>query len=220
MRSYVGVTTTGATPTGALAADLPALRRRLRAQRRAVGPGERRVAGRALARQLARVRYLRGARRIAGYWPADGEIDIRPALERALAAGSQVYLPRLVQAPRPRLCFAPWRPGARMEPNRYGIAEPVAPAGAVLTARQLDVIVLPLVGFDAAGNRLGMGGGWYDRSLAFRRRSRSAAASRPRLLGVAYELQRLDRLAPRAWDVPVDLIVTDQRVYAPVPPEP
>lgn len=201
--------------TAAAPADLSALRRRLRTLRRAVGPAERRAAGRALSRRLARVRHFRGARRIAGYWPADGEIDILPALERALAAGSHVYLPRLGTGPRPRLCFAPWRPGTPMAANRYGIPEPAVPAAATLTARELDLIMLPLVGFDAAGNRLGMGGGWYDRSLAFRLRCRFGG--RPRLLGVAYELQRLDQLAPRAWDVPVDLIVTDRRVYRPAP---
>lgn len=202
-------------PPVAAPEKLSALRRRLRARRRALGPTERRGAGRALAQRLARVRHFRGALRIAGYWPADGEIDILPALECALAAGCRVYLPCLEPRPRLRLRFAPWQPDAAMEPNRYGIPEPAVPPSATLTARELDLIVLPMVGFDAAGNRLGMGGGWYDRSLAFRARNRSGGLPRPRLVGVAHELQRVDQLAPRAWDVPVDLIVTDRCVYSP-----
>ena len=78
-------------------------------------------------------------------------------------------------------------------------------------ARQLDVVIAPLVAFDESLNRLGMGGGYYDRTFAFRKRAR--VLRRPVLIGVAYSFQRVDRLQPENWDVPLDVVITEKESY-------
>jgi 5-formyltetrahydrofolate cyclo-ligase len=101
------------------------------------------------------------------------------------------------------------RPGATLVANRFGIPEPdVAPAE-LLEPGEMAAIVLPLVAFDARCHRVGMGGGWYDRSLAPAR----DAADRPLLVGVGYELQRVDALTPADWDVPLDAVCTETATY-------
>ncbi len=147
---------------------------------------------------------------MAAYWPADGEINPLPALMRAFAAGKACYLPVLCPQHHGHLHFAPWWPGAPLRRNRFGIPEPTVARRDWLLPRMLDLALLPLVGFDVAGNRLGMGGGYYDRSFAFLawRRWRQ-----PRLIGVGFDLQRVAGLPRRAWDVPLDAVVTQRNRY-------
>ncbi|WP_372695815.1 5-formyltetrahydrofolate cyclo-ligase [Immundisolibacter sp.] len=189
---------------------LGSLRRRLRAERRALSRAERQAASAALARRLATLPAFQRARRIAAYWPADGEIDPLPALRRAAAAGKACYLPVLCPQRDGHLHFAAWNPQAPLRRNRFGIVEPAVAPRHWLAPRMLDLVLVPLVGFDGAGNRLGMGGGFYDRSFAFlgQRRWR-----RPRLVGVAFDLQRVDRLPRRAWDVPLDAVASERGCY-------
>lgn len=183
-------------------------RRRLRSQRRNLPRQQRHVAALQVARQFPLASVFARHQRIALYLASDGEIDPMRLLERLLAAGRQCYLPVLNRHRRRPLRFAEYLPGMPMLANRYGIPEPAVSPAQMLSAQELDLIMLPLVGFDSVGNRLGMGGGFYDRSLAFmlhRGRFR-----RPRLIGLAYQFQCLDRLEDRPWDVPLDGILTEQ----------
>ena len=106
------------------------------------------------------------------------------------------------------LRFAPWRAGDPLVTNRYGIPEPDIEPASALDAHAMALVVTPLVGFDAQGHRLGMGGGWYDRTLAFRR---DAAAAPPWLVGAAFDMQQVDALPIESWDVPLDLVCTPTR---------
>ena len=189
------------------AATCKALRRALRARRGQTSRAERRAASAALTQRLSNLPAFQRAGCIAAYWPADGEINPLPALRWAYAAGKACYLPVLCPQRDGHLQFAPWWPGAPLRRNRFGIAEPIAPRRHWLAPRMLDLVLLPLVAFDGAGNRLGMGGGYYDRSFAFRRR---AAVRRPGLIGVGFDWQRVDRLPRRAWDVPLDAVLTER----------
>lgn len=186
------------------------LRRELRAVRRQIGGSERHAAGLALARRLLTLPIYRRARHIAAYWPTDGEIDPLPALALAHAAGKFCYLPALDPSRAGHLGFAAWQPTARLVRNRFGIAEPVGPRAVRIEPRTLDLVLVPLVGFDMAGHRLGMGGGYYDRSFAFVLRS---TARRPRLVGVAFDCQRVGGLPQRPWDVPLDGVVTPRAYH-------
>lgn len=181
------------------------LRRELRARRRALSPAQQAAAARALAHRLATLPLLRHARDIALYWPVDGEID--PRLLARRCRGHRFYLPVLQAFPAGTLRFAPWRAGDRLARNRFGIPEPRG--SATRPARALDALLLPLTGFDARGNRLGMGGGFYDRTLAFHRHGQR----RPLLVGVAHACQQVPALPVQAWDVPLAVVVTDLRTF-------
>ncbi|NCC29253.1 MAG: 5-formyltetrahydrofolate cyclo-ligase [Gammaproteobacteria bacterium] len=191
------------------------LRRALRASRRALSSRSQRNHSRLVARLLRREIRFRRARRIAAYWPADGELDPRPVLNDALADGKAVYLPvlgkRIEGRSRVKLRFVRWIAGETMRPNRFGIPEPTRRGRHIRPARHLDQILVPLVGFDSACNRIGMGGGYYDRTLAYLKGRRFWR--RPRLIGVAHECQRIETIAPAPWDIPLDAVVTERRIY-------
>jgi 5-formyltetrahydrofolate cyclo-ligase len=160
--------------------------------------------------RLARSQWFERSRTLSAYWAVGGELDLRPLLDAALKRGKQVYLP--VVDPRAGvLHFARYLPDRPLRRTRYGLHEPRRERGNVIDPRRLDLVLVPLVGFDAHGTRLGMGGGYYDRTFAFARTS--PATRRPRLVGVAYELQRLAALERASWDVPVDAVVTEAGVY-------
>ena len=184
------------------------LRRMIRDRRRALSQLQRRHAADAVARNSAVIRLLGRHSRMAFYLANDGEIDPALLMERLHHAGKHCYLPVLDRHRDRALWFAPHSPGGPTVRNRFGIPEPLTPPGGRLRASQLDVVILPLVAFDEQGNRLGMGGGFYDRSLSFlghRHRWR-----RPLLLGLGYQFQQIDTLATRSWDVPLDGIITER----------
>ncbi|MFP5505451.1 MAG: 5-formyltetrahydrofolate cyclo-ligase [Gammaproteobacteria bacterium] len=188
-----------------------ALRSELRAARRALSPVERRLAAEDCARRLIGHAAFRNARRIAAYLPADGELDTAPLIERAWEMGKQVYLPVLLPQGENRLWFARYTPDTPLHRNRFGIPEPDRAPHTRIAPLALDLVLAPLVGFDARGHRLGMGGGFYDRSFAYLLRHRRWL--RPRLIGLAYDFQRLARLPAQAWDVPLHAVATERRIY-------
>lgn len=154
---------------------------------------------------------FRNSRRIASYVPTDGEIDTDPIVERALQLGKRCYLPVLSRINHDRLWFAPRTTNTDYVLNRYGILEPLVASRLLVRAQDLDLILLPLVGFDEHGNRLGMGGGFYDRSLEFL--TRRHRWRKPRLIGLAFDSQKVDTLPQESWDVPLDAVVTDRATY-------
>jgi 5-formyltetrahydrofolate cyclo-ligase len=184
----------------------------LRQARRNLSPQQQHRAARSLYRQLAQHPLLRRARHIALYLPSDGEIDPRPLLREAQRRGKTTYLPVLRRWPRTRMDFQRVRPHEVMARNRFRIAEPPANPARQRKVWALDLVLLPLVGFDEQGGRLGMGGGFYDRSLAYRRLRKNW--HKPTLLGLAHECQKVDRLALANWDVRLQAVVTERRWYA------
>lgn len=190
----------------------PALRRQLRQARRQLSPFQQRRAAKNLYRQLAQHPLFRRARHIALYLPNDGEIDPRALLLEAQRRGKTTYLPVLNAWPRTRMAFQRIMPNEQLKPNRFGIAEPAFRPARQRPIWTLDLVLMPLVGFDEQGGRLGMGGGFYDRSLAYR--SRRKNGHKPTLLGLAHECQKVDRLPLASWDVPLQATVTDQGWYA------
>jgi len=190
-------------------ADRTALRKQMRARRQALGIAEQRAAAEGLARVLARDAMFRRSRHIAFYLANDGELDPTILLQRAWDMGKVCYLP--VITPRQSLLFAPYAKGDPLALNRFGIPEPARPDIAKVNARLLDLILAPLVAFDDQGHRLGMGGGFYDRTLSFLRYRH--AWRKPRLLGIAHELQRVAALPAAAWDIPLNGVVTGHNLY-------
>jgi 5-formyltetrahydrofolate cyclo-ligase len=191
--------------------DKSDLRQKLRARRRALSADEQRQAARRLAVNLTGTRLFLTSRRVACYLPNDGEIDSAPVIEHIRRLRKTLYLPVLSRLSHDRLWFAETGPKTKMTPNRFGIPEPVVQSRDLVRAQELDLILLPLVGFDDKGNRLGMGGGFYDRSLEFLRHRKHWR--KPHLLGIAYDFQRVNGLAADPWDVPLQGVVTDLAVY-------
>lgn len=189
----------------------PELRRQMRARRAQLPRDAQRLAAQRAAVNLMGTALFRTSRRIACYLPSDGEVDPSAIIERCWRMGKTVYLPVLSRRPHDRLWFAPAAPGTELRANRYGIPEPQVPLRARVRAERLDLILLPLVAFDADGNRLGRGVGYYDRSLAFLRDRRFLR--KPHLLGLAHDFQRVPALPTDWWDVPLDGIVTERTVY-------
>jgi 5-formyltetrahydrofolate cyclo-ligase len=139
---------------------------------------------------------------VAGYWAMGGELPLH-ALQLRLHAG-QVWCLPCVQDDN-TLAFAPWRAGDPLVTNRFGIPEPDVARASLLPPEEMHLVLMPLGGFDAAGHRLGTGGGFYDRSFAFR----LARPAPPLLVGVGYAFQEVPALAAEPWDVPMDAVLTE-----------
>ena len=181
-----------------------ALRADLRARRQALPASLRMQAADSVARHFHDATLPGGY--VAGYWAMGGEVPLH-VVQLRLRPDQVWCLPCLEDDGSLR--FAPWRPGDALVSNRFGIPEPDLAPDSRLDPRELAVVLLPLVGFSAAGARLGMGGGYYDRSFAFRRQS----AAPPRLVGVGYDFQRVDGLQPKPWDVPLDAVLTESGLH-------
>jgi 5-formyltetrahydrofolate cyclo-ligase len=147
------------------------------------------------------------AKKIAAYSAVNGEISLSPVIDRALELGKQIYLPNLDLK---SLRFSPFFKGQTMRINRFKLPEPDVTDDEMLAPEALDLVLAPLVVFDRQLNRIGMGGGYYDRSFEFRKR---AGCGVPTLIGVAHELQKEDQLVPEDWDVRLDMVVTNDAVY-------
>ena len=181
------------------------LRLELRAKRRAMPAAVRAQADRAILAHLRHLPEYRRARRVALFLAFDGEPSLKPLVETARRQRKRLYVPVLRGL---TMRFAELEPGATLAANFFGIMEPKL--GARIDPRELDLVLTPLVAFDERGVRLGVGRGYYDRTFEFLRHR--SHWRRPKLLGVAYELQRVGPLTPSSWDVPLWGAVTEAQV--------
>lgn len=185
------------------------LRSELRRARRAIPPWRRRRAAESLRRQVVRSGVLLRHRRIGFYLATGEEMSLLPLLNQASWLGKHCYVPIVPPRFQHRLGFSRLTPLPRWYANRFGIDEHWSPRP--VRAWQLDMLFLPLVGFDAEGYRLGMGGGFYDASLAYL--GRRKAWRKPLLVGVGYECQKVARVPREPWDMPLDAAVTEKSWY-------
>jgi len=183
------------------------IRQNIRQQRRALDNKQRQHAASGVFRQLVSNHKFFNSQRIACYLACDGELDLERVIFRAWQMKKTIYLPVLDGMNRSRLWFAPFRKASRMIVNNYGVLEPSVSSSQLIKASELDLILLPLVAFDGGGNRLGMGGGYYDHTLAYMRQR--SFWKKPHLYGVAYDFQRVEEIESESWDVPLQCIVTE-----------
>jgi 5-formyltetrahydrofolate cyclo-ligase len=189
------------TMTSSLATDQRRTLRPMLRERRRQLPAAARIAGaEALSARLLALPFAPQAGHVAGYWASDGEIALH-VWQLRLPPAVRYCLPVLHDDGQLR--FAPWRAGEPLVTNRYGIPEPET--AELLPPEAMALIVAPLVGFDDQGQRLGMGGGWYDRTLAFRRDT----AAPPWLVGAGFALQHTEPLIAEPWDVALDAVCTE-----------
>ncbi|MED5556570.1 MAG: 5-formyltetrahydrofolate cyclo-ligase [Pseudomonadota bacterium] len=201
--------------THTLPNDKSALRRELKRRRRTLTAQQQKQAAYTLCQRLKGMPELQRAKRISLYLPVNGEIDPTPLIPWLRQRRVTIYLPVLRPLSDNRLGFVAYGETTPMVKNRFGIAEPCPRFAAQrrnrLPAWALDTLIVPLVGFDQQANRMGMGGGFYDRSLAFMRRPGPA----PALIGVAHACQQVDTLPVEPWDIPLNAVVSDIGVVRP-----
>lgn len=186
------------------------IRRRMRKRRSALIAPERLAAADAIAEVLGELPELLTDQYVAGYWAVGGEVSLHRVVPPLLRREQTYLLPVLSPDGDASLRFAPWRPGAVVAPNRYGIPEPQCPRDQLVEAAEIELVLIPLLAFDRRGHRLGSGAGYYDRSFAFLREVERPAL--PLLVGVAYAFQEVESIAPEAWDVPLDFVATEHEL--------
>lgn len=186
------------------------LRRVLREKRRALSSDEQISHAQGMLALFQKQKGWEKHEHIALYLAVDAEIDPQNMVDRLRASGKYCYLPVIpVDEPGP-LLFAPWNCQSILLPNRYGILEPACDKNEMRQAEDLDMIILPLVGFDHKGNRLGMGGGFYDRTLEGKNQWKDA----PMLIGLAYALQYVETELPcELWDICLDAAITEKTIF-------
>lgn len=180
------------------------LRGILRRQRRSLSVAEHAARSRKAERAIARMHRFAAGSRIAVYLPVDREADTALLIAAARRRRMRIYVPVVVDRRHRVIKFHPL--SRRLRRGAYGIPVPAAPVRPI-GARWLDLVVLPLVGVDGAGHRLGMGGGFYDRAFAFR--WQRGAWRGPRLIGLAFDCQRVDSIAAEHWDLRLDGLATE-----------
>ena len=172
--------------------------------RRALGQADREYASRLICRHLVHTHEFRSCRLLGCFLPMDDEVDTTRIIQRAWSAQKRVFVP--VTDTHGTMNFCEITPDTIVARSRFGIWEPLA--GTIVDARTLDVVVTPLVAFDAACQRIGMGGGHYDRCFHFLRKRRKWL--KPKLIGVAYACQEVPSITPNRWDVPLYRVVTER----------
>jgi 5-formyltetrahydrofolate cyclo-ligase len=180
------------------------IRKHIRAQRRSLSTADHGHRSRLAAKAVAGLPMFRAGKRIALYLPFDRETDTAALIGAARRRGVRLFVPVIVDRRHSRIRFYPLDGKTRR--GVFGIAVPSSLARP-LPSRWLNLIVVPLVGVDTAGRRLGMGGGFYDRALEFRRRRRHWAG--PHLVGLAFDCQRTDSKFAEPWDLRLDSLATE-----------
>lgn len=188
------------------ALSIPVLRQQLRTEvrqrRRALSADQQRRAGQQVAERVMGHPRIVAAQSVAVFLSFDGELPTRPTIEALWSLGKRVVLPVLHPFSPGHLLFLDYAPQTTLAANRLGILEPPLDVRHLLPLQQLDVILTPLVAFDDSGQRLGMGGGFYDRTLA------TWQAHGPYPIGLAHECQQVAAIPAEVWDVPLPEILT------------
>ncbi|MBV1907296.1 MAG: 5-formyltetrahydrofolate cyclo-ligase [Pseudomonadales bacterium] len=185
--------------------DKSVLRRKFRQQRRELSADQQYNNAKSVRKWIINSRLLLRCTRVAIYNPFDGELDLSMLTETLLGMGKYIYLP--VIKPRSQMEFRQLNIEQGLVDNRFGIPEPDPITSGLCTLGALSVIFIPLVAFDAQGNRLGMGAGYYDRAIG-------KCPNRPLCIGIGHEIQHCPTLTPEDWDEAMDAVITEKGIRA------
>ncbi|KML70803.1 5-formyltetrahydrofolate cyclo-ligase [Pectobacterium peruviense] len=192
------------TSPSSTAASRQQIRQAVRQQRRLLTPEQQRLfAQQACERVIAHPKIIQ-ADSVAVFLSFDGELDTHPLIQQLWEQGKRVYLPVLHPFRVGYLLFLRYAPDTKLVRNRLKIMEPSLDVRQVLPLPQLDILLTPLVAFDHQGQRLGMGGGFYDRTLQYR----NQMSRGPYPIGLAHDCQLVDALPVESWDIPLPEIIT------------
>lgn len=190
-----------------IALDKTIIRHRMRQQRSQLSEALKKQAASSIQKQLLDHPVLKSSRNTAGYIATKNEIDIQSWFSHAWQHNMDCYLPIVLEH---QLAFARYLPHTRLHPNRWGILEPSLEEQ-IVPPEALDVVLMPLLAFDHVGHRLGRGGGYYDRAFSFLLNRK--AHTKPYLIGLGYQFQRLKIIEPADWDVPLQEVITETSRY-------
>lgn len=179
------------------------IRERALAARRGLSNEKRHAASEQICDRVIHSHEFMSARTLACYLPMDDEVDPIRIVERAWSAKKRIFVP--VCDPRGNLFFRLLRPETELRKNNFGLWEPLA--GPTAEAKTFDAVITPLVAFDDNGHRIGMGGGYYDRCFSFLRHRKNWL--RPKLLGVAFACQKVEKIEPNPWDIPLSRVFSE-----------
>lgn len=164
-----------------------------------------------IAERFVTLPIVERSQHIAVYLSNDGEVDTADIIESLWAHGKACYLPILRSSPQRSLWFGRYAPETPLTPNKFGIPEPAVGGDTISEPWMLDIALVPLVAFDLSGNRIGMGGGYYDRTFAYLKDVSGPRS--PILIGLAFECQKWDSIPAQPWDVPLNGVVTEAASY-------
>lgn len=188
----------------------PEIRKKLRAKRRHIDRESIEQAAKRAAAQIIHLSRFIESQNIAFYLPQENEFDTQPTIQCALDLNKKLFLPVVPSNHEKVLLFYSYHPDDSLVVNRYNIFEPDTKTQTPIDRLALDIIFVPLVGFDSECNRLGRGAGYYDRTLSF---SKEIIGKKPMLIGLGYEFQKISKIEPSKWDVPLDCVVTETQIY-------
>lgn len=181
------------------------LRAQALAARRQMNAEARTESSAIICQRLVSSREFFSSNTIACYLPMSDEVDTRDIIARAWRANKRIFVP-VLRASR-KMLFREITPESTLEPNSFGLWEPVR--GEFISPRKLDLVVTPTVAFDAGCHRIGMGGGYFDRCFSFLRHRKHWF--RPKLIGVAFECQRVEKITPNPWDIRLYSVICDAK---------
>jgi 5-formyltetrahydrofolate cyclo-ligase len=187
------------------------IRHQIKAHRQQLSQSTLKLHSQRVLRLAAGLPSFRHSRRIAFYIAVRGEMDPAPLLQLALRTGKSAFLPILRERPSRGLWFAPYTAHTSLSTNRFGISEPNYSHNKLVMPWSLDLVFVPLVAFDREGHRLGMGGGYYDRTFAFK--TKRSHLKGPTMVGLAHEFQLQSQLPVMPWDIPLDKVITEAAIY-------
>ena len=185
-----------------------ALRCKMRQLRQSIGAHVQTAHANTAAAALLAWPHFNNAKHIAIYHAFDGEIPTLPIAQAIWQAGKCCYLPKILPEKK-QLQFVPYTQDSKMQPDLFGILEPVCDKHAIIQPQQLDLVLMPLVAFDNLGNRLGMGGGYYDQTFAFAAKN---PLQKPWLVGLAHALQAQALLQVDPWDLQLFAVITENGI--------
>lgn len=190
--------------------DKHSIRQSLRSHRTTLDSLSREKKALAVATQITQMTSFKNCQHIGGYLTHNGELDPAPIIKTAFETNKKLYLPVLKKKSH-AFSYYPYYSNESLIENRYGIGEPTIADRKPISTTCIDVVLVPLVAFDENCHRLGRGVGYYDRTFAFI--CENPAEKRPLLVGLAYEFQKIKTVHPEPWDIPMDMIVTEEKVY-------
>ncbi len=190
--------------------DRKLLRKALIKQRKGVSRQQQRHASKLISQRLVNSLLFLRSNRIAFYFSNQVEVDTSIVLKKALAMGKACYFPILHPIKHNEMWFGKYECGDPLTKNCFGIPEPYLLRRECAAPWSLDLVIAPLVAFDSRGNRLGMGGGFYDRTFSFLQKR---MLSKPKMVGLAYEFQHVTDLPAEEWDVSLDIVITEANLY-------